>query len=100
MARIYMSKDSNRNAAQKFDVDENTIGYIRNNKRWKNITKGLCFNGVRDGKGKLNINNVKTIYLSKKSCRYLSKRFGVHYMTIWNIKNDRKWKRITKNLKH
>lgn len=51
--------------------------------------------GIKNASSKLNNEQVEEIYLSKLSCYFLAKKYGVNKSNILHIRHKRQWKWLT-----
>lgn len=93
---IYMSNDSVKNLAEKYNVNTVTIYRIQHDINYTDVTKDL----ERSYKKYKRIDrlDIIDIYLDERSVKEISKEYGIKPENISNIKNKKTYRNITREL--
>lgn len=99
--KIFASEKPNIVLARELDVTVGVIERIKSRSTWANSTEGLSApprykgcRGQQSKNSKLTDEIVLQIRKSSKTRRQLAQEFGVHYLTVVNIKRGKSWKHL------
>lgn len=93
---IYMSKDSVKSLAEKYNVNTVTIYRIQHDINYTDVTKGL--DRTQEKYKRIDKLDIIDIYLDERSVKEISKEYGINPENISNIKNKKTYRNITKEL--
>lgn len=93
---IYMSNDSVKSLAEKYNVNTVTIYRIQHNINYTDVTKGL--DRTHEKYKRIDRLDIIDIYLDERSVKEISKEYGIKPENISNIKNKKTYRNITREL--
>lgn len=93
---IYMSNDSVKNLAEKYNVNTVTIYRIQHDINYTDVTKDL--ERGHEKYKRIDKLDIVDIYLDERSVKEISKEYGIKPENISNIKNKKTYRNITREL--
>lgn len=93
---IYMSKDSVKNLAKKYNVNTVTIYRVQHDINYTDVTKDL--ERGHEKYKRIDKLDIVDIYLDERSVKEISKEYGISPMNVSNIRNKKTYRNITREL--
>lgn len=72
-----------------------TVADNNGDRHSKGRSKYIAHKGTRNGRSKLNEDQVMEIYLSSESCKITGRKYDVSHTVVWQIRNGKKWTEVT-----